>query len=176
MKGSTIAGVLVLGGMIAGAVLLSNGELVNVKPRAARIPCEKATKENCPAGIFEQKDFCLCLTVAKEGELADEETIVPVAKRVRMEVCELVDGQSGQKYLATRYPLSATPLDKACKLVLDDIKFPAVSFHNVPTGIETRLEEVCAPCRIGPDSWNHCPECFHRGDCDKVCPEPEEIE
>ena len=171
MKGSTIAGVLVLGGMIAGAVLLSNGELVNVKPRAARIPCEKATKENCPAGIFEQKDYCLCLTVAKTGELADEKTVGDY----RCDICEVTDPEAG-KHLAVRYPKSVEPLGKNCITVANDLLLPGISMRNIPTGIEAQLEAACAPCKVGSGSWGPCPSCAYRGDCDKLCPvsvEPE---
>ena len=168
MKGSTLAGVLVIGGMIGGAVLLSNGEIEAVKPRAARIPCEKATKENCPGGIFEQKDYCLCLTVAKTGELADEETSISAAKRTRLVVCKVNDPEVGE-HLVSRYEASSLPLGKDCRLMADDLVLPGISMNHIPTGIEEKLETVCAPCKIGPGSWGPCPECAYRGDCDKLC-------
>jgi len=169
-------GLAFIGALVGGAVVLNMGEVTDKKKldRAARVPCDKIVKEDCPGGVVVGNGFCLCLTNIKEGDLPDEESTVPVGKRVRMEVCEVVDAETKQKHLATRYVPSILPLHGDCKLILDNIKFPAVSFHNVPTGIEARLEEVCAPCKITPDSWNYCPECKYRGDCAALCPEVED--
>ena len=165
-------GLAFIGALVGGAVVLNMGEIPPSELRPARMPCDKIVKEDCPAGVIQSKDFCLCLT--NKETLPDEESTVPVGKRVRMEVCQVEDELSKQKHLATRYVPSALPLDGNCTLILDDIRFPAISFHNVPTGIEARLEVVCAPCKITPDSWGHCPECFYRGDCATLCPEVED--
>ena len=168
-----LAGIAMVGVLVGGAVVLNleEGTVDQLaKPRAARVPCEKVVDGNCPGGIVETKDYCLCLTVVKEGELADEETVISAAKRTRLVVCEADDPEAG-KHLVSRYEPSALPLGKNCRLMADDLVLPGISMNSVPTGIEKKLEVVCAPCKVGPGSWNHCPECAFRGDCDKLCKE-----
>jgi hypothetical protein len=159
---AVLAGVAILGGMVA---TLNFGESVPVSDlRAARLsecPPEEEAQEKCPAGVVQTEKYCLCLTNVKEGDIANEESVIPAAKRVRMEVCELVDEQSQQKHLAVRYaPDDGASIKPNCILVLDNIKLPRLSFHNVNTGIESRLEALCK-FPIGPDSWKECPVCLH---------------
>lgn len=161
---AVLAGLVVIAG---GTVLLNLGESIPVSElRAARVPCDKATLENCPAGIMEQKDFCVCLT--NKEAVADEEKIGDY----RCDICEVTDPEAGQ-HLVVRYPKSAEPLGPGCETVADGLLLPGISFHNIPTGIEGELEVSCYPCKIGPDSFGPCPECAHssRNDCAKLCKE-----
>jgi hypothetical protein len=169
-KGAAIlAGLMVLGGAIAA---LNLGETIPLDElRAARVPCDKILEGDCPAGIAKGNDFCLCLT--NKETLPDEETTLPAARKIRLVVCEIDDPEAG-KHLVTRYESSATLINKDCCLVADDVLLPGISMHNVSTGIESKLEAACAPCKITPDSWGPCPECAYRGDCDKLCPEVED--
>ena len=159
--------VAALGVLIGGAVVLNLGEAVPVSElRPARIPCDKITEGDCPAGVVQRENFCICLTHKKHGELADEKTVGDY----RCDVCEVTDPEAG-KHLVVRYPKSAEPLGKDCITVADGLLLPGISMHNVPTGIESQLEAACAPCRIGPDGWGPCPQCAYRRDCDKLCKE-----
>ena len=165
MKGSTIAGVLAGVLVLGGAILLNFGESIPVSElRPARVPCEKVVAEDCPAGVIETKDYCLCLT--NKETIADEKT----EGEFRCVVCERTDPEAG-KHLVTRYELKALPLQPDCIIVANDLLLPGISMHNVSTGIEKKLEVTCAPCKITPDSWNYCPECAYRGDCATLCPE-----
>ena len=158
-----------VGALAGGAVLLNLGEAVPVSEiRPARIPCEKIQKGDCPAGVIERNDFCLCLTHKKTGELTDEKTVGDY----RCDVCEVTDPEAG-KHLVVRYPKSAKPLEPGCETMADGLLLPGISMHNIPTGIEAQLEAKCAPCKIGSDSWGQCPECAHssRNDCGKFCKE-----
>lgn len=158
---AVLAGLLVLGGTI---VALNLGEAVPVSDlRAARVPCDKIQEGDCPAGVMVQKDFCVCLT--NKETLSDEKT----EGDYRCDVCEVTDPEAG-KHLVVRYPKSAEPLGKDCVTMADGLLLPGLSFHNLPTGIEKKLETACAPCKIGPDSWGPCPECAFRGNCAQLCP------
>ena len=179
MKGSTLAGVLAGVLVLGGTILLNLGEIPVSELRPARMPCDKIVKEDCPAGVIQSKDFCLCLT--NKEILPDEESTVPVGKAQRMDVCEVVDKESGQKNLAVRYPPLLSPIPVGCKQVCPrpedeqvGILLPAISMHNLESGIEDCLRLVCTPCQITADSHGHCPECFYRGDCAALCPEVED--
>ena len=176
-------GLAFIGALVGGAVVLNMGEVTDKKKldRAARVPCDKIVKEDCPGGVFTEDKYCLCLTNKKEGDLPDEVTTVPVGKAQRMDVCQVVDKESGQKHLAVRYPPLLSPIPVGCKQVCPrpedeqvGILLPAISMHNLESGIEPCLRIVCAPCVITPDSHGPCPECFYRGDCATLCPEVED--
>jgi hypothetical protein len=161
---AVLAGVVILGGMV---VSLNLGESVPVSDlRAARLsecPPEEEAQEKCPAGLKDVGEFCLCYT--NRETLPNEKT----EGDYRCDVCEVTDPEAG-KHLVVRYPKSAEPLGKDCITVANDLLLPGLSFHNLPTGIEAKLEVACAPCKIGPDSWGPCPECAFRGNCAQLCP------
>ena len=171
-------GLAFIGALVGGAVVLNMGEIPVSELRAARLsecPSEEDQAVDCPGGVKAQKNFCLCLT--NLGAVPNEQKSVPANMRRRLVVCSVVDGESGQPSLQTRYEPMAAPLEQGCVLAVANILLPGISMHNVPSGIETALAARCKPCVITPDSWGHCPACLHPDygkTCAEACPEVED--
>lgn len=178
MKGSTIAGVLVVAGLIGGAALLKDGELQEVVTRPVSIPCEKATKEICPGGVNDLGGKCLCFTEKEAGEVADEITAdkIPANERVRVVICcDQVDPETKHKAHVVKRVKGLTP--PGCQSLTDNIVLDASSNH-VWMEIDDIMSAACCvdcpeDCFIKPGHHGACPRCLCGGTCKNYCPKEE---
>lgn len=179
MKGSTVAGVLVMAGLVGGALLLNEREAVPVdEQRAVRIDCQKADKAKCPGGIIKQEDHCICNTTAKPGELADEVTAdkIPADKRMRKVLCcGHVDPETGVKSDVVRDEKDLGPIAPGCRAVEQPMTLSA-SMRNVWTPSDKAAAIACCgdcpgACWVKPGEWGACPRCLCDDSCGKYCKE-----
>jgi hypothetical protein len=173
-------GVAVLAG---GAILLNMGELSSADLRPIRLPCDKVTDELCPAGVNKLGDYCLCYTLEKPGDVAEEVTAdkIPANERVRVVLCcDQVDPETKQKSHVVTRVKGLAPVPAGCQVLKpkEDREHIVIdaSSNNVWLEIDDVAKFNCClacpdDCWIRPGSHGQCPTCLCDGTCGDYCPE-----
>ena len=185
MKGSTIAGLLVVAGIAGVGALLGSGidELTEVVVEPARLEGVRvvrlsgdcpAVDSPCEAGQFQRKGHCLCLSTLEEVPGEQKPEAIPAAERRRKVLrCNHEDPETGQtSHVVRTEPITEPP---AGAIIIDPNLSIDASFNGFEGPLLKKMQAKCCQgcmqdCWVTKGSWKQCPACLCDNSCGNYCP------
>jgi len=181
-----LAATALIGALVGGAVLLNGGEgelltaipVKDVKVKILTGDCPSEKSKDCPAGMMQRKDVCICYTDKKTVDNEVKPDLIAAKDRIRLVLCcNQIDPETKEKHHVVTRSKGTGPIPIGCQVLKSNL-VADLSTHNVWTEIDDAAKAACCKdcpgnCWIKPGEHGQCPYCLCDGSCGKYCPEEE---